>query len=358
MNEPAIFYTEDHLGEVFRQIEDYKDKNLDIRSFFAFQDLVGSVANHPSDYKRFFHEYQGQRIRHDKVHNLYGYYMTRAAGEAFERLSPEKRILLFSRSSYAGMHRYGGVWTGDNCSWWSHLLLNIQQMPGLNMCGFLYSGADTGGFGDDCTEDLLLRWTAFSLFTPLFRNHSAQGTRRQEPYLYGSTEDFRNLLSIRYALLPYIYSEFMKAALEDGMYMMPLSFGYPQDQRARKVEDQLLVGESLMIAPVYEQNARGRYVYLPERMKMLRYTRDGVFTEKVLEKGDHYVEVALSDVVFFLREGRAIPLSAGGQCVDEIDFTKLTMLSFGEDAVYEYYHDDGLSRNYDDPGNWCTLCTR
>ena len=70
------------------------------------------------------------------------------------------------------------------------------------------------------------------------------------------------------------------------------------------------------------------------------------------------MEVALSDVVFFLREGRAIPLSAGGQCVDEIDFTKLTMLSFGEDAVYEYYHDDGLSRNYDDPGNWCTLCAR
>ena len=110
-----------------------------------------------------------------------------------------------------------------------------------------------------------------------------------------------------------------------------------------------------MIAPVYEQNARGRYVYLPERMKMLRYTREGIFKEKILEKGDHYVDVALSDVVFFLREGRAIPLSAGGQCVDEVDFKKLSMLSFGEGAVYEYYHDDGLSRDYEDPGNWSML---
>lgn len=345
MNEPAIFYTEDHLGEVFRQIEDYKDKNLDIRSFFAFQDLVGSVANHPSDYKRFFHEYQGQRIRHDKVHNLYGYYMTRAAGEAFERLSPEKRILLFSRSSYAGMHRYGGVWTGDNCSWWSHLLLNIQQMPGLNMCGFLYSGADTGGFGDDCTEDLLLRWTAFSLFTPLFRNHSAQGTRRQEPYLYGSTEDFRNLLSIRYALLPYIYSEFMKAALEDGMYMMPLSFGYPQDQRARKVEDQLLVGESLMIAPVYVQNAAGRYVYLPEDMKMIRMRSPEDFEEEILQKGDHYIPAALNEVVFFLRPGHALPLAGAAETVGQIDYGTLRYITYRAEAdSYELYNDNGVDR--------------
>ena len=79
----------------------------------------------------------GKRIRHDQVHNLYGYMMTRAAGEAFLELQPEKRILLFSRASYIGMHRYGGIWTGDNMSWWSHLKLNIQMMPSLNMGGIL-----------------------------------------------------------------------------------------------------------------------------------------------------------------------------------------------------------------------------
>ena len=73
--------------------------------------------------------------------------MTRAAGEAFERIDPEKRFLMFSRSSYIGMHRYGGIWTGDNKSWWSHILLNLKMLPSLNMCGFLYTGADLGGFG-------------------------------------------------------------------------------------------------------------------------------------------------------------------------------------------------------------------
>lgn len=343
MNEPAIFYTEDRLEEVFREIEGYKGRNLDIRSYFAFKDLVGSLANHPSDYRRFYHDYRGQRIRHDKVHNLYGYYMTRAAGEAFERLCPDRRILIFSRASYIGMHRYGGVWTGDNSSWWSHLLLNIQQMPGLNMCGFLYSGADMGGFGSDCTEDLLLRWMAFSLFTPLFRNHSAEGTRRQELYLFESKEDFRNLLGIRYALLPYIYSEFMKAALRDGMYMMPLSFEYPQDQRARQVEDQLLVGESLMIAPVYTQNAGGRYVYLPEDMKMIRMRSPEDMEEEILEKGDHYITAALNEVVFFLRPGHVLPLAEAAETVDRIDYGRLRYITYRTEAgSYELYNDNGV----------------
>ena len=76
-------------------------------------------------------------IRHDKVHNLYGYNMTRAVGEAFERLVPDRRILMFSRSSFVGMHRYGGVWTGDNRSRWGHILLNLQQLTGLNMWLFV-----------------------------------------------------------------------------------------------------------------------------------------------------------------------------------------------------------------------------
>ena len=86
---------------------------------------------------------------------------------------------MFSRSSYTGMHRYGGLWTGDNQSWWSHLKMNLTMLPGLSMQGFLYSGADLGGFGSDCTEDLLMRWLGLGIFTPLMRNHSAKGTREE-----------------------------------------------------------------------------------------------------------------------------------------------------------------------------------
>lgn len=156
-----------------------------------------ALANNHEDYKRFYHNVNGEQVRHDKVHNLFGYNMTRSAGEAFERISPDKRILMFSRSSYIGMHRYGGIWTGDNCSWWSHILLNLKMMPSLNMCGFLYTGADLGGFGANTTRDLLLRWLALGVFTPLMRNHAALGTREQEPYQFEHIEDFRNVIGVR-----------------------------------------------------------------------------------------------------------------------------------------------------------------
>ena len=305
MNEPAIFYAEDRLREVLEKISQLKDgdQNLNLEQFREFQELLGSLSANPDDYRKFWHTVDGRRYRHDEVHNLYGYNMTRAAGEAFERLCPDRRILLFSRASYIGMHRYGGIWQGDNKSWWSHIRMNLRMLPSLNMCGFLYTGADIGGFNCDTTEDLLLRWYALGIFTPLLRNHSAYGTREQEPYRFHDIDSFRRILDLRYRLLPYLYSEYMKAALRSDMMFRPLAFDHPEDIRCRTIEDQLYLGDELMIAPVCEQNAAGRYVYLPERMKQLRYLGDGRFEETILDKGDHYIEVPLSDVVFFLREG-------------------------------------------------------
>lgn len=361
MNEPAIFYTEDHLAEVFEKLDDYKGKNLDIWSFFEFKDLVGAIDNNDEDYRRFYHEYKGQKIRHDKVHNLYGYNMTKAAGEAFERLCPNKRILMFSRSSYIGMHRYGGVWCGDNQSWWSHLLLNIQQMPALSMCGFLYSGADIGGFGADTTEDLLLRWTAFGIFTPLFRNHSALGTREQEMYQFPSCDIFKNLVELRYALIPYLYSEFMKAVLEEKMLFKPLGFEY-LDERSAEVEDQLLLGDSLMLAPVYKQNAGGRMVYLPEDMKMVRFRAWNDYDEEVLTQGDHYVKAGLDEVLVFIRKGKVLLLADiersrnannnsnvsaaySGLRSGDVSVTDLKYICYEAAAEdYRLYTDDGISR--------------
>ena len=271
--------------------------------------------------------------------------MTRAAGEAFERLVPDRRILMFSRSSFVGMHRYGGVWTGDNRSRWGHILLNLQQLTGLNMCGFLYCGADVGGFRADATEDLLLRWTELGMFTPLFRNHSAKGTRRQEFYRYEHVQDFRNLVALRYALIPYLYSEFMKAALENDMNFIPLAFAYPDDERAVHVEDQILVGESIMIAPIYKQNAIGRFVYLPEKMKLLRFRSADDYDEEILEKGDHFVKADLQEVLVFLRPGHVLPLAEGKlESTDDIDIEKMKYITFeAEQEQYQLYWDDGIS---------------
>lgn len=347
MNEPAIFYSEKRLKKVFEKLDECKAMNLDVNSFFEMTELVSTIANNPEDYASFYHNYKGKRYRHDRVHNLFGYYMTRSASEAFQRYLPEKRILLFSRASYIGMHRYGGIWQGDNLSWWSHLKMNVQMMPSLNMCGYLYTGADTGGFGADVTEDLLLRWMEFAVFTPLFRNHSARGTRQQEVYRFSHEERFLNVIGARYQLLPYLYSEYMKAALSGTMMFSPLSFVYGKDALARQVEDQLLVGENIMVAPVYTQNVTGRVVYFPERMKELVF-EEGKLTEgKIFEKGFSYVEMPIGTVHVFLREGYLLPVSKGGKCVEEVDFADPELHSFGDEIrPYEYYNDDGETTDY------------
>lgn len=344
MNEPAIFYSNDGLDEFKQTMADYLSGKKDL-GIFDIMDAAPKMKNSMKDYQSFYHNVDGKKYRHDKVHNLYGYNMTRSAGEAFERISPDKRILMFSRASYIGMHRYGGIWTGDNMSWWSHILLNLKMMPSLNMCGFLYSGADLGGFGANTTRDLLLRWLALGVFTPLMRDHSAMGTREQECYQFDKIEDFRHILQVRYRLIPYIYSEFMKAALSDDMYAKPLAFDFLDDPMAAQVEDQILIGNEIMIAPVYTQNAKGRYVYLPEEMMFVKFLPDGSLSEKVLPQGHHYVEIGLNEVPLFIRKDKCIPLVAPAQSVPEIDMSTLSYIGY-KDASYELYDDDGVSRNY------------
>lgn len=361
MNEPSLFYSPERLRAFLDDMAALREKdNIEQEEFFLR--VVGGamgLMNSPADYASFYHEVDGQKVRHDQVHNLYGGSMTRAAGEAFADLRPDQRTLLYSRSSFIGSHRYGGIWLGDNNSSWAQLLANIQMMPSVQMCGFLYSGADLCGFSSDTTPDLALRWLEFGLLTPLMRNHSAVGTRMQEYYRFPEVlPAVRNMIRLRYALLPYLYSEFMKAALENTSYFRPLAFDYPDDPDARAVEDQLLLGEGLMAAPVYVQNAHGRHVYLPEPMKLLRLRAVDDYDEEILPAGHHYIRCALDEVLLFLRPGHIIPVAQPANNTSELDDASLTLWSFlpdGESAEYRMYRDDGVTTEYEKKEHWKTL---
>ena len=361
MNEPSLFYSPERLRAFLDDMAALREKdNIEQEEFFPR--VVGGamgLMNSPADYASFYHEADGRKVRHDQVHNLYGGSMTRAAGEAFADLRPGQRTLLYSRSSFIGSHRYGGIWLGDNNSSWPQLLANIQMMPSVQMCGFLYSGADLCGFSCDTTPDLALRWLEFGLLTPLMRNHSAVGTRMQEYYRFPEVlPAVRNMIRLRYALLPYLYSEFMKAALENTSYFRPLAFDYPDDPDAREVEDQLLLGEGLMAAPVYVQNAHGRHVYLPEPMKLLRLRAVDDYDEEILPAGHHYIRCALDEMLLFIRPGHIIPVAQPANNTAELDDASLTLWSFlpnGESAEYRMYRDDGVTTEYERKEHWKTL---
>lgn len=333
MNEPALFYTEYTKGP----------KKLNMILNFVFPRLRKKTVerNMVRDYQSFFHHVDGKTLCHYDVHNIYGVNMIRATSEGLSELL-DHRYLVFGRSSYIGAGRYGGVWTGDNTSCWEHIMLNMRHMASLNMCGLLYSGADTGGFMGNCTRELLLRWLAVSVFTPLMRNHSSMGTRAQEAYQFGDTEDFRSILSLRYRLLPYIYSEYMKAALTSDLYMKPLAFAFPEDPKVKNIEDQLLVGDSIMMTPIVTKEATDRTVYLPEDMTMVSY--DGKdFTCQPAAKGEMQIKAQLHEVVFFIRKGKLIPV--GKPVTNSRDVTVDDLQLLGDGKTYDLYWDDGMTKD-------------
>ena len=197
---------------------------------------------------------------------------------------------------------------------------------------------------------MLLRWLALGVFTPLMRNHAALGTRLQECFRFEHTEDFKSVISCRYRLLPYLYSEYLKSVYENEMMFRPLAFDYSGDEIAGNVEDQLMLGNEAMIAPVYTQNASGRYVYLPENMTMIVMHEDGE-EEKAMDKGIHFVEMPLNRVVFFVKADAKIPVVSTDYgrnvCNDTMENIAVSEISWlgKKDKKYRMYMDNGHSNN-------------
>jgi alpha-glucosidase len=207
------------------------------------------------------------------------------------------------------------MWTGDNASWWEHLKLNIQHLCSLGLCGFYYAGADIGGFSSDSSGEMLARWNQLAVFSPLFRNHSNLFCRRQEPWSFdGETlKASRESIRLRYALLPYLYSSYVSSMETSVPPVRMLGFDFEGDKRARQIGDQFLSGDALLVAPVIENQARARMVYLPEG-KYLQWNAASYGERsqlKVVSGGDHYVEASLFETPLYLRENRLLPLADG-----------------------------------------------
>jgi alpha-glucosidase len=126
------------------------------------------------------------------------------------------------------------------------------------------------------------------------------------------------------------------------MYIRPLAFDFPEDEKVKDIEDQLLVGQSIMIAPIVHKDTTRRTVYLPEDMTVVRY--DGKdFTCQPAAKGELEIEVQLHEAVFFIRKGQLLPVGKPAVNSREVSCEDLKLLGDGD--VYELYWDDGMTRD-------------
>jgi alpha-glucosidase len=207
----------------------------------------------------------GRAREHSEVHNAYGSLMAQAAREGLERLRPDARPFVITRAGYAGLQRHALQWTGDNSSWWEHLWMSMPQLQNLGLSGIAWAGVDVGGFFGDCDGELLARWTEFGAFQPFCRNHSSIDTVRQEPWAFGEPWETvcRDMLRLRMQLLPYLYTLFDECHRTGAPVLRPLLFEHPDDPTTYTADDQFMVGDALLVAPITRPGVEHRHVYLP-----------------------------------------------------------------------------------------------
>lgn len=291
----------------------------------------------------------GQPSDHSAVHNVWGMQMVRATYEGVRRLRPEERPFVLTRAGFAGEQRYTAAWTGDNVASWDHLRLSLPMLLNLGLSGVPFVGSDIGGFIGTPTPELFTRWIQLGAFTPLFRVHTEVGTSEQDPWSFGDRAETisRSFIRLRYRLLPYIYKEFEQSTRTGLPLMRPLVVEFQHDPATYWIQDEFLLGDDLLVAPVLQEGATVRKVYLP-RGRWLHWWSDSVY----VGPGSAWVEAPLESMPIFLREGAVLPTwpvmnYVGERPVDLLTLDVFPGASSSRDTLYE---DDGHSLAYLDGG--------
>jgi len=255
---------------------------------------------------------------HLEYHNQYGTLMARASFEGLRRLRPDARPFVVTRAAYTGVQRYASVWTGDNNSTWQHLRISLPMILSLGLTGEPFAGSDIGGFTGNPSGELYARWLQSAALVPFFRTHSALFVSRREPWSYGASYERANRATIRlrYQLLPALYTAFYQHAQGGAPVVRPVFWTALADTAALGVNDEYLLGDHLLAAPVVDSAADARVVYLPAG-RWFRLGSDSVYEggrrvtvsapEALHDGGD---TTGLRGLPVFARAGAVIPMQA------------------------------------------------
>lgn len=289
---------------------------------------------------------------------------------------PNERPYALHRNGYAGMQRYASfLWSGDVYSTWETLRVHVANAINTALSGIPYWGTDIGGFvpTKEFTAELYLRWFQFGAFCTLFRCHGRTWKLRLpwgwdtgdpgpiEISNYGGAEIpdasqlhnpqvepiCRKYLELRYRLLPYLYSAVRECTKTGMPIMRALWLHYPDDPIAVARDDEYLWGREILVAPIFENDATSRRVYLPKG------PWHDFWTAERLEGGKEITRaVDLETMPLYVRGGAILPLGPVKQYVDEKVDAPLSLTIFpGADGAFLLYEDDGKSFDYR-RGDW------
>ncbi len=178
---------------------------------------------------------------------------------------------------------------------------------------------------------------------PFFRDHCALGGRPQEPWQFGEEvlSISRKYINLRYELLPYLYDLMRETELTGIPMVRPLVLEYEEDENARNRNDEFMLGDRMLIAPVVEQGARERMVYLPQG------TWYDYWTGEKKEGKCFFVKEAPLDVCpVYVKAGAVIPKYPVRLHVGKDKDDLLILEAYPGDGVYTHYQDNGEDFRY------------
>jgi len=285
------------------------------------------------------------------VRNAYPLFETSAVYDGQRAENPNKRVVILSRSAFTGQQRNGSIsWSGDVSGNWETLRRQIPAGLSFGISGFPYWTTDIGGFfrpKDQYTSpeyhELLIRWFEYGAFCPIFRIHGYQSETEMWKYGPEVEQDLRLYDTLRYRLLPYIYSQAWDVTHQGGTLMRALPMEFPDDVKVREIGDQFMFGPSLLISPVVEKGARERDLWLPGRGSWVDFwTGQRHQGEESLK-----VEAPLAQLLIHVKEGSILVLGPQVQSAEDPVNTLELRIYPGRDADFTYYEDQGDGYSYE-----------
>ena len=290
--------------------------------------------------------FEGRKASHLEAHNVYGSLMAKTSYEGFREHSTERPFVL-TRAGYAGLQRFSALWTGDNRSEDGHMIAGVRLINSLGLSGVSFTGMDIGGFTGNPSIGLYARWMQLGAFIPYFRNHTGVNSKSSEPWTYGEevTEIARNYISLRYKLLPYLYSSFYESTQSGMPVNRSLVFENTFDNNIYNgaFQNQFLFGQSIMVCPV-ESGKDFMKVYFPAGGWYDLYN-----DEMNMGGKENTLQIGMAKLPVYVKAGSILPMQSLVQStsIAPTDTLMVHVYKGTEANSFVYYEDDGKSFDYE-----------
>lgn len=307
-----------------------------------------------------------------RYYNIYPLFHTASVYDGFRRdFGDSRRVMILARASYLGAQRNGTVfWSSDIISTWDMLKRSIAAGLNFTASGMPYWDTDIAGFfspnipstyhaehkplvdpsdarenvdGYEDYPELFVRWFEWGAFQPVMRAHGER--MHNEVWSYGKQAEpiLEKYLRLRYQLMPYTYSLAYGSYKTGAPFMRALFMDFPGDPGVADLRDEYMFGPAFLVAPVTEQGATSRKVYLPAGSDWYNYWTD----ERL--KGGQTVTVAapIDTLPLFVKAGSIVPLGSAVDSTDDKQSIERVKVYPGADGDFSLYGDDGKTYAYE-----------